>query len=77
MRYALVVLMLLLLAPIGTSFAEVTEEDAGPFGNESIMPTYSRAVQLAFARVSDIDSYDSAELSETHSWLVVTGDSRG
>ncbi|MBV43663.1 MAG: hypothetical protein CMA54_02645 [Euryarchaeota archaeon] len=73
MRYALVVLMLLLLAPIGTSFAEVTEEDAGPFGNESIMPTYSRAVQLAFARVSDIDSYDSAELSETHSWLVVTG----
>ena len=72
MRYALVVLTLLLLAPVGTSFAEVAEDDIEPFENEAIMPTYSRAVQLAFARVSDIDSYDSAELSEAYSWLVVT-----
>ena len=73
MRYALVVLVLLLLAPVGTSFAEVAEDDVEPFENEAIMPTYSRAVQLAFARVSDMDSYDSAELSEAYSWLVVTG----
>ena len=72
MRYALVVLTLLLLAPVGTSFAEVAEDDIEPFENEAIMPTYSRAVQLAFARVSDIDSYDSTELSEAYSWLVVT-----
>ena len=52
MRYALVVLTLLLLAPVSTSFAEVVEDDIEPFENEAIMPTYSRAVQLAFARVS-------------------------
>jgi subtilisin-like proprotein convertase family protein/subtilisin family serine protease len=73
MRNALIVLTLLLLAPVGTSFAKVPDEDVGAFEKEEVMLTYSRAVQLAFARVSDIDNYDSAELSETHSWLVVTG----
>ena len=36
------------------------------------MPSYSRAVQLAFDRVSDLDSYTDEVLSQTSEWLVVT-----
>jgi len=73
MRNAVVLLALLILAPIGTSFAEVTEEVEIPLENKEMMPTYSRAVQLAFARVSNIDIYDKEDLTEASSWLVVTG----
>ena len=40
---------------------------------EDILGTYSRSVQIAFERVSDIDSYEEAELAVVDSWLVVTG----
>ena len=38
MRNAIVVLVLLILAPIGTSLAEITEEAESPLENEEMMP---------------------------------------
>ena len=43
-----------------------TEEDP------SFLQTYSRAVQLAFARVSDLENYEPEVLAEVESWLVVS-----
>lgn len=73
MRDALVVLILLIFSPVGSSLAEVQGQPNSPLENEEVLPTYSRAVQLAFERVSDLSQYDSSMLDGVTSWLVVTG----
>ena len=39
---------------------------------ENILPTYSKAVQLAFDRVENLEQYTVEELSQTNQWLIVT-----
>ena len=72
MRVACLVLVMLLIAPIGQSSGEENEEKWS-LENKQIMHTYSISVQHAFARVSDLSSYDDYQLSRANSWLVVTG----
>ena len=69
------VLAMLLLSPIGN--VDATSQD---YENEDldiderfILQSYSRAVQLAFERVSEIDAYSEDILAITKKWLVVTG----
>ena len=73
MRTALAVLVILLLAPFGgvATASPGQPIDLGIEGDE-ILPTYSRAVQLAFERVSDLNGYSEEDLKATHEWLVVT-----
>ena len=73
MRTALAVLIILLFAPFGGAVAGSAGQpvDLGIEGDE-ILPTYSRAVQLAFERVGDMSGYSEEDLSGTHEWLVVT-----
>ncbi|MEE3276978.1 MAG: S8 family serine peptidase, partial [Candidatus Thermoplasmatota archaeon] len=73
MRTALAVLIILLFAPFGGVLAGSAGQpvDLGIEGDE-ILPTYSRAVQLAFERVGDMSGYSEEDLSGTHEWLVVT-----
>ena len=73
MRTALAVLIILLFAPFGGVVAGSAGQpvDLGIEGDE-ILPTYSRAVQLAFERVGDMSGYSEEDLSGTHEWLVVT-----
>jgi len=73
MRTALAVLIILLFAP----FAGVVTGSAGQpvdlgIEGEEILPTYSRAVQLAFERVGDMSSYSEQDLAGSNEWLVVT-----
>ena len=73
MRVAVLVLVMVVFAPSGQTLGE-----AGPYNSpsviqEDVMDTYSRSVQIAFDRVSDIDSYEEEELARASSWLVVTG----
>ncbi|MBF92634.1 MAG: hypothetical protein CMB78_02545 [Euryarchaeota archaeon] len=63
---------MLIFSPITHSTAEQLH-DSKQFVNSEVSHTYSRAVQIALERVSDIDSYDQAQLLITESWLVVTG----
>ena len=73
MRTALAVLIILLFAPFGGVVAGSAGQSVnlGIEGDE-ILPTYSRAVQLAFERVGDMSGYSEEDLSGTHEWLVVT-----
>ena len=73
MRTALAVLAILLLAPLGgvATASPGQPVDLGIDGDE-IMPTYSRAVQLAFERVGDMSGYSEEDLGAAHEWLVVT-----
>ena len=73
MRTALAVLLVLLFAPFGgvVSGSAGQPVDLGIEGDE-ILPPYSRAVQLAFERVGDMNGYSDEDLSGTHEWLVVT-----
>ena len=73
MRDAIVVLFILLATPLGTSLAQHPEERAIEDDVPEMMPHYSRAVQLAFDRVADLEKYQGDVLSETVEWLVVTG----
>ena len=68
MRVACLVLVMLLIAPIGQSSGEENEEKWS-LENKQIMHTYSISVQHAFARVSDLSSYDDYQLSRANSWL--------
>ncbi len=72
-RSVVIVLVMLILTPFGGVVADSSElpEELRIEGDE-IMPSYSRAVQLAFDRVSDLDSYTDEVLSQTSEWLVVT-----
>ena len=72
-RAVVIVLFMLVLTPFGgvVSGSSGLPEEMQIEGNE-IMPSYSRAVQLAFDRVSDLDSYSEEVLTQTTDWLVVT-----
>ena len=72
MRAASLILVMLVIAPIGQSVAE-ENETSSPLVNEEVMHTYSKAVQIAFERVSDLENYEEEELARAGSWLVVTG----
>ena len=74
MRGTLLVLLMLLLSPIGTVNATSQEVDGENLDIDErlILKSYSRAVQLAFERVSVIDEYNENILAATKSWLVVT-----
>ena len=72
-RSVVIVLVMLVMTPFGGVVAGSSElpEELRIEGDE-IMPSYSRAVQLAFDRVSDLNSYTDEILSQTEEWLVVT-----
>ena len=60
-------------SPAGHALGAEDREEIPTVVVEDILGTYSRSVQIAFDRVSDIDSYEEAELAVVDSWLVVTG----
>ena len=72
MRVAILVLLMVTFAPAGNVLGEEPEE-IPTVVLEDVLGTYSRSVQIAFERVSDIDSYGEADLAMSDSWLVVTG----
>ena len=67
-----VVIVGLLILSTTASFVQGEKLQSDNEEGNLFLPTYSRAVQLAFARVSDLESYDTEELSEVESWLIVT-----
>ena len=73
MRVAILVLLMVSFSPAGHALGGGEPEEIPPVVLEDILGTYSRSVQIAFERVSDIDSYEEAELAVVDSWLVVTG----
>ena len=73
MRVAILVLLMISFAPAGHALGGEESEEIPTVVLEDILGTYSRSVQIAFERVSDIDSYEEAELAVVDSWLVVTG----
>ncbi len=73
MRTTAMLLVLMLVSPVGASIADGQNHDIDfEINGEDILPTYSRAVQLAFDRVENLDQYSDDELSQTNQWLVVT-----
>ena len=73
MRVAILVLLMVSFSPAGHALGGEEPEEIPTVVLEDILGTYSRSVQIAFERVSDIDSYEEAELAAVDSWLVVTG----
>ena len=65
--------MMIVIAPAGQVIGEEEPVNTPTVVFRDILGTYSRSVQNAFDRVSDIDSYEEEELAEVESWLVVTG----
>ena len=72
MRRVIVIIALLVFSTTG-GVVQSAQVESDPHENTLLLPTYSKAVQLAFARVSDLENYDADELSEVDSWLIVTG----
>ena len=72
-RSVVIVLVMLVLTSVGGLISSASEPEDLSFEGDDIMSTYSRSVQLAFGRVSDLDSYSDQVLSQTEDWLVVTG----
>ncbi|MEE3315467.1 MAG: hypothetical protein VX184_01305, partial [Candidatus Thermoplasmatota archaeon] len=73
MRTVVIALVMLVLTPFGGVVSGSSELPEGlQIEGDEIMPGYSRAVQLAFGRASDLDSYSKEALSQTTEWLVVT-----
>ncbi len=73
MRATAMLLVLMLLSPVAAAMTDEQEIRIDlEIDGEPIMPTYSRAVQLAFDRVADLDSYTDDQLAQTHEWLIVT-----
>jgi len=72
-RAPILVLMMIVIAPAGQVIGEEESVNTPTVVFRDILGTYSRSVQNAFDRVSDIDSYEEEELAEVESWLVVTG----
>ena len=73
MRVAILVLLMVSFSPAAHAVGGEEPEEIPTVVLEDILGTYSRSVQIAFERVSDIDSYEEAELAVVDSWLVVTG----
>ena len=73
MRTTAMLLVLMLVSPVAASIGEGQNYDIDfEIDGENILPTYSRAVQLAFDRVENLEQYTDDELSQTNQWLVVT-----
>ena len=73
MRVAILVLLMVSFSPAAHAVGGEEPKEIPTVVLEDILGTYSRSVQIAFERVSDIDSYEEAELAAVDSWLVVTG----
>ena len=72
-RVTAMLLVLMLVSPVvATAGQEQTIDIDFEIDGEPILPTYSRAIQLAFDRVGELDRYTETELSETNEWLVIT-----
>ena len=72
MRVASLVILIIIFAPFGQVLAE-DDDGSAPVIVNDVMKSYSKTVQAAFDRVSDIEMYDEDSLDEVNSWLVVTG----
>ena len=73
-RVASLVVLILFFASSGQALAAPDEVgDTQILSSGDVMNTYSRTVQIAFERVSEIGLYDKEELEAVDSWLVVTG----
>ena len=72
MRVASLVILIVIFAPFGQVLAE-DDDGSAPVIVNDVMKSYSKTVQAAFDRVSDIEMYDEDSLDEVNSWLVVTG----
>ena len=73
MRTTAMLLVLMLVSPVAATISEEQNSQINfEINGEPILPTYSRAVQLAFDRVENLDQYTQDELSQTNEWLVVT-----
>ena len=72
-RTTVIVLLMLIMTPLGAVASDSSDrsEELQIEGSD-IISSYSRAVQLAFDRVSNLDSYSNEELEQTEDWLVVT-----
>ena len=60
MRVAILVLLMVSFSPAGHALGGEDPEEIPTEVLEDILGTYSRSVQIAFERVSDIDSYEEA-----------------
>ena len=65
--------MMVVFAPFGQVLAESDDVGSAPVVVTDVMKSYSRTIQVAFDRVSDLGMYDKDSLAEVNSWLVVTG----
>ena len=72
MRVASLVILIIIFAPFGQVLAE-DDDGSAPVIVNDVMKSYSKTVQAAFERVSDLEMYDEDSLDEVNSWLVVTG----
>ena len=73
MRVVSLVIMMMVFAPFGQVLAESDDVGSAPVVVTDVMKSYSRTIQVAFDRVSDLGMYDKDSLAEVNSWLVVTG----
>lgn len=73
MRVVSLVIMMVVFAPFGQVLAESDDVGSAPVVVTDVMKSYSRTIQVAFDRVSDLGMYDKDSLAEVNSWLVVTG----
>lgn len=72
-RVTAMLLVLMLVSPVvATAGQEQTIDIDFEIDGEPILPTYSRAIQLAFDRVGELERYTETELSQTYEWLVIT-----
>ncbi|HIE81129.1 MAG TPA: hypothetical protein EYQ07_01095 [Candidatus Poseidoniales archaeon] len=73
MRGSATLLVLMLLTPVSAAMADEARQPIDlEIDGEPILPTYSRAVQAAFARVENLDRYSEEQLAQTDEWLIVT-----
>ena len=76
MRFVSIILVLILVSPqVWGSPTESSQHDdhSSLEGSKGILESYSMEVRVAFARASDIGSYEESVISQTESWGVVTG----
>ena len=73
MRVASLIIVIMVFAPFGQALADVEDVDSAPIVFNDVMQSYSRTVQIAFERVSDLSLYHGDSLAKVNSWLVVSG----
>ena len=71
MRTIAMLLVLMLVSPVVATIGEGQNNNIDfEVSGENILPTYSKAVQLAFDRVENLNQYTVEELSQTNQWLL-------